>query len=416
MATATKTYEYSVRDRSGKMVSGKLDAPNETALVGKLKGMGYAPVSVRESGGGMNKDITLFGGGKVKLKDLAVMSRQFATMINSGLSLLRALSILAEQTESKPLAKTLSEVRNDVETGQSLSAALARHPKVFPPLMINMCRAGEVGGFLDAVLLQIAENYEAEVKLRGKIKSAMTYPVVVFIIAIIAVVGMLLFIVPIFASMFDGLGGELPAPTKILVWLSEAMKFVAPIGLVGIVAFSIVWARIKHQERVRNVVDPILLKLPIFGKLFQKVALSRFSRNLGTMLRSGVPILQSLEIVGETSGNVVLKRAARDVQESVRRGESLAGPLANHKVFPAMMVQMLAVGEDTGAMDTMLYKLSDFYDQEVEATTEALTSLIEPLMIAVLGGLIGSMIIALYMPCLLYTSDAADDLLCVDLG
>src|SRR5680860_1320371 len=398
MATATKTYEYSVRDRSGKMVSGKLDAPNETALVCKLKAMGYAPVSVRESGGGMNKDITLFGGGKVKLKDLAVMSRQFATMINSGLSLLRALSILAEQTESKPLAKTLSEVRNDVETGQSLSASLAKHPKVFPPLMINMCRAGEVGGFLDAVLLQVAENYEAEVKLRGKIKSAMTYPVVVFVIAILAVVGMLLFIVPVFATMFSDLGGELPAPTKVLVFLSEAMKFVAPIGLVGIVAFSIVWARIKHQERVRNVVDPILLKLPIFGKLFQKVALSRFSRNLGTMLRSGVPILQSLEIVGEASGNVVIERAAKAVQESVRRGETISGPLAEHKVFPPMVVQMLAVGEDTGAMDTMLDKIAEFYDQEVEATTEALTALIEPLMIAFLGGIIGAMIVAMYMP------------------
>jgi type IV pilus assembly protein PilC len=261
-----------------------------------------------------------------------------------------------------------------------------------------MCRAGEVGGFLDTVLLQIAENYEAEVKLRGKIKSAMTYPVVVFVMAIIAVVGMLLFIVPVFTGMFSDLGGELPAPTKVLVWLSAAMKFAAPILLVGSISGSVLWGKFKHERRVREVIDPVMLKLPIFGKLFQKVALSRFSRNLGTMLRSGVPILQSLEIVGETSGNIVLERAARDVQESVRRGESLAGPLANHKVFPAMMVQMLAVGEDTGAMDTMLYKLSDFYDQEVEATTEALTSLIEPLMIAVLGGIIGAMIIALYMP------------------
>ena len=398
MATATKTFEYSVRDRSGKMVSGKLDAPNQLALVGKLKTMGYAPVSIRESGGGMNKEISLPGGNKVKLKDLAIMSRQFATMINSGLSLLRALSILAEQTESKGLAKTLAEVRNDVETGQSLSGSLAKHPQVFPPLMINMCRAGEVGGFLDGVLLQIAENYEAEVKLRGTIKSAMTYPVVVFIMAILAVVGMLLFIVPTFAAMFTGLGGELPAPTKVLVFLSDAMKFVAPIGLVFGIAGSVVWSKVKHQYRVRKVVDPLMLKLPVFGNLFQKVALSRFSRNLGTMLSSGVPILQSLDIVGETCGNVVLEKAARDVQESVRRGESLAGPLAQHAVFPPMMVQMLAVGEDTGAMDTMLHKLSDFYDQEVEATTEALTSLIEPLMIALLGGIIGAMIIALYMP------------------
>jgi type IV pilus assembly protein PilC len=398
MATATKTFDYSVRDRKGQLVSGRLDAPTEAALVQKLRGMGYAPVSIRESNAGMNKELTLPGGNRVSLKDLAVMSRQFATMINSGLSLLRALAILSEQTESKPLAKTLGEVRNAVETGQSLSSALGKHPKVFPPLMVNMTRAGEVGGFLDAVLLQIAANFEAEVKLRSKIKSAMTYPVVVFVIAIIAVVGMLLFIVPIFAKMFDDLGGTLPAPTRVLVFLSAAMRWAAPILLVAGIVGAVVWSKVKHEDRVRSVVDPIKLKVPVFGSLFQKVAISRFSRNLGTMLSSGVPILQSLEIVGDTSGNIVIRNAARDVEESVRRGESLAGPLSEHKVFPPMVVQMLAVGEDTGAMDTMLHKISDFYDQEVEATTEALTSLIEPLMIAVLGSVVGAMIIALYMP------------------
>ena len=398
MATATKTFDYSVRDRKGQLVSGRLEAPTEAALVQKLRGMGYAPVSIRESNAGMNKEISLPGGNRVKLKDLAVMSRQFATMINSGLSLLRALAILSEQTESKPLAKTLGEVRNAVETGQSLSAALGKHPKVFPPLMVNMTRAGEVGGFLDSVLLQIAANYEAEVKLKAKIKSAMTYPVVVFVIAILAVVGMLLFIVPIFAKMFSDLGGTLPAPTRVLVFLSTAMQWAAPVLLVGGIAGVVVWSRGRHEEKVRSFFDPLKLKIPVFGSLFQKVAISRFSRNLGTMLSSGVPILQSLEIVGDTSGNIVIRNAARDVEESVRRGESLAVPLSEHKVFPPMVVQMLAVGEDTGAMDTMLHKISDFYDQEVEATTEALTSLIEPLMIAVLGSVVGAMIIALYMP------------------
>ena len=398
MATATKTFDYSVRDRKGQLVSGRLEAPTEAALVQKLRGMGYAPVSIRESNAGMNKEISLPGGNRVKLKDLAVMSRQFATMINSGLSLLRALAILSEQTESKPLAKTLGEVRNAVETGQSLSAAMGKHPKVFPPLMVNMTRAGEVGGFLDSVLLQIAANYEAEVKLRAKIKSAMTYPVVVFVIAILAVVGMLLFIVPIFAKMFADLGGTLPAPTRVLVFLSTAMRWAAPVLLVLGIVGTVVWSKVRHEEKVRSFVDPLKLKIPVFGSLFQKVAISRFSRNLGTMLASGVPILQSLEIVGDTSGNIVIRNAARDVEESVRRGESLAVPLSEHKVFPPMVVQMLAVGEDTGAMDTMLHKISDFYDQEVEATTEALTSLIEPLMIAVLGSVVGAMIIALYMP------------------
>jgi type IV pilus assembly protein PilC len=398
MSANVKTYEYAVRDRRGKLVSGKLDAPNETAVVQRLRGMGYAPVSLREANTGMNRELTLPFGNGVKLKDLAVMSRQFATMINSGLSLLRALSILSEQTENRTLGKTLAEVRMGVETGLSLSAALAKHPQVFPPLVVNMVRAGEVGGFLDRVMLQIAENFEAEVKLRSKIKSAMTYPVVVFVIAILSVIGMLLFIVPIFAKMFADLGGTLPLPTQILVNLSAALRFTAPALLVLLVVGAFVWRRVRHTDQVRDVVDPLKLKVPIFGPLFQKVAISRFSRNFGTMLSSGVPILQSLEIVGETAGNVVLRRAAASVQESVRRGESLAGPLADHPVFPPMVVQMLAVGEDTGAIDTMLHKISDFYDAEVEATTEALTSLIEPLMIAVLGAIVGGMIIALYMP------------------
>jgi len=396
---STSTFEYAVRDRAGKLVSGKLDGESQAAVVSKLKSMGYAPVSITKTGGGIKREINLPKlGAKVKLKDLAIMSRQFATMINSGLSLLRALSILADQTDNKELAKVLALVRGDVEAGQSLSSSLAKHPTVFPPLMVNMCRAGEVGGFLDAVLLQVAENYEAEVKLKGKIKSAMTYPTVVFIIAIIAVIGMLLFIVPIFAKMFTDLGGELPAPTRVLVFMSTVVKFGFPFFIIGAVVGMVVWQKIKHTDRVRNVVDPLKLKLPVFGKLFQKVALARYTRNLGTMLTSGVPILQSLDIVGETSGNVVLVRASRDIQDSVRRGESLSGPLANHWIFPSMVVQMMAVGEDTGALDTMLHKISDFYDQEVEATTEALTSLIEPLMIAVLGSIIGGMIIALYMP------------------
>jgi type IV pilus assembly protein PilC len=395
----TLTYEYAVRDRAGKLVKGKLEAENQGQVVHKLRTMGYAPVRISQTNTGLNREINLPKlGAKVKLKDLAVMSRQFATMINSGLSLLRALTILAEQTENKELAKVLAVVRGDIEGGQALSTALAKHPKVFPPLMVNMCRAGEVGGFLDDVMLQIAGNFEADLKLRGKVKSAMTYPVVVLCIAILAVIGMLIFIVPVFAGMFTSLGGTLPAPTRVLVWLSGAMKVIVPVGVVGGVAGAVVWRRVQHDPRVRDVVDPMKLRAPVFGTLVQKVALSRFSRNLGTMMRSGVPILQALEIVADTSGNRVVAKATAAIQDSVRRGESLAAPLAQHGVFPPMVVQMMAVGEDTGALDTMLHKISDFYDQEVEATTEALTSLIEPLMIAFLGGIIGSMIIALYMP------------------
>jgi type IV pilus assembly protein PilC len=394
------TFQYAVRDRAGKLVSGKLEADSSAAVATRLKAMGYAPVSISEANVGLKKEIKLPGfGGKVKLKDLAVFSRQFATMINSGLSLLRALNILTEQTENKKLAGVLAEVRTDVETGSALSAAMAKHsPHVFPPLMVNMTKAGEVGGFLDSVLLQVAENYEAEVKLRGKVKAAMTYPVVVFVMAILMCTGMLLFIVPTFEQMFTSLGGTLPLPTQVLVDVSKLLRTFFPILLVLLGALIAVWMKVRHTDGVRNVVDPLKLKLPVFGNLFRKIALSRFARNLGTMLRSGVPILQSLDIVADTTGNVVLSRATRDVQESVRTGESLAGPLANHAVFPAMVVQMLAVGEDTGALDTMLLKISQFYDQEVEATTESLTALIEPLMIAFLGGIVGSMILAMYMP------------------
>jgi type IV pilus assembly protein PilC len=397
---ATMTFEYSVRDRAGKLVTGRIDADSQAAVASKLRSMGYAPVSIAHTGStGMKAEIKLPRlGGAVKLKELAIFSRQFATMINAGLSLLRALSILEEQTESKALSEVLTTVRQDVETGQSLSSSLGKHPKIFPPLMINMIRAGEVGGFLDGVLIQIAENYEAETKLRSKIKSAMTYPVVVFCIAILAVIGMLLFIVPVFAGLFQQLGGELPAPTRVLVAASHFLKFAGPFLIIGVIALVIVWSRIKHEERVRRFVDPIKLKIPVFGNLFQKIAISRFTRNLGTMLRSGVPILQALDIVADTTGSTVVGDAVRDVQDSVRQGESITAPLAAHPIFPPMVVQMMAVGEDTGALDAMLHKISDFYDQEVEATTEALTALIEPLMIVFLGAIIGSMIIALYMP------------------
>mgnify|MGYP000447433090 CR=1 FL=1 len=396
---ATLAYAYKGRDAQGKVVKGRLEASTESNAAMRLRSMGVSPTSIEESkeGTGLNMELKFLSKG-VGLKDLAIMSRQMATMISAGLSLLRTLTIITEQTENKELARVIGEVRNEIETGNSLSTAMAKFPEVFPPLMVNMCRAGEVGGFLDTVMLQIASNYEAETKLRGKVKSAMTYPVVVLCIALLAVIGMLLFIVPTFAGLFKTLGGTLPLPTQILVTMSSLLKIMAiPIVIMIIVGLQ-VWKRIKRTPQVRNIVDPLKLKLPVFGELFRKIALTRFARNLGTMMKSGVPILQSLDIVAETTGNVVLERATRAVQESVRTGEALASPLTEHPVFPPMVVQMMAVGEDTGALDTMLMKIAEFYDQEVEATTEALTALIEPLMIAFLGAIVGSMIVALYMP------------------
>lgn len=394
-------YAYRGRDAAGKLVRGRLDAGSEGAVVSRLRAMGVAPISVAEvkAGTGLNREIALPGLSKgVGLKDLAVMSRQMATMISAGLSLLRTLTILAEQTQNKKLAATLTQVRNAVEHGSSLSGAMAKHSVDFPPLMINLVRAGEAGGFLESSLESVAKNYEAEVKLRATIKSALTYPVVVLVMAIVSVIGMLIFIVPIFRTMFENLGGTLPLPTQMLVRASDGLRFAAPVLVVAVIAFSFWWRKNKNTERVRRVLDPLKLRLPVFGNLFKKVAIARFAKNFSTMMGAGVPILQSLAIVGETSGNWVIESALLKVQESVRTGQSVAKPLADEPVFPAMVTQMIAVGEDAGAMEQMLAKIADFYDNEVEATTEQLTALIEPLMIAFIGVVIGGMIVALYLP------------------
>ncbi|MFN3707732.1 type II secretion system F family protein [Microcella sp.] len=399
MATAL-TFSYRGKDATGKKVSGVMDGPSEAVVSAKLRAQGVTPESVRQAGTGLNAEINLGGlfKKKVDLKDLAVMSRQLATMISSGLALLKALTILSEQSENDTLRETLDQVRKDVEQGLSLSEAIGKHDTVFPPLFINLVRAGETGGFLESSLQSVAENYEKEVKLRGTIKSALTYPVVVLIMAILGVIGMIVFIVPVFKNMFEGLGGTLPAPTQFLVLLSESAIYWLPILVISLVVFSVWWGRNKHQPRVREVVDPLKLKMPVFGQLMTKIAIARFTRNFGTMMRSGVPILQALSIVGATSGNYVIEKALINVQESVRQGRSIAAPLADEPIFPQMVTQMIAVGEDSGSLETMLEKVSDFYDAEVESTTEQLTALIEPLMIAFMGVLLGGMILALYLP------------------
>lgn len=396
-----QSWAYVGRDSKGKTVKGKLDASSEGAVAARLNAMAISPISIKEAaeGTGLNREISVPGFSKgVGLKDLAIMSRQMATMIGSGLSLLRTLSILAEQTESKPLATILTQVRDDVETGVSISESLAKHSREFPPIMINMVRAGETGGFLDGALESIAQNFEKEVKLRGTIKSALTYPVIVLIMSLVSVMVMLIFIVPIFEDMFKGLGSGLPLPTMILVNLSHSMVYVAPILAIAGVVFAVWWSKNKHTDGVREKLDPVKLKLPVFGNLLKKIAVARFSRNFANMIGAGVPILQALKIVGETSGNWVIENALVKVAESVRQGQSIAGPLLSQPVFPPMVTQMISVGEDAGSLETMLNKIADFYDQEVESSTEQLTAAIEPLMIAFLGVVIGGMVIALYMP------------------
>jgi type IV pilus assembly protein PilC len=391
------TYNYEVRDQSGKTISGSIVADSQALVLERLKEQGMVPVKVA-----LQKKVNLkmeFNvRTKVKLKDLAIFSRQFSTMVSSGLPMLRALATLENQTSSKALSVAVSEVRQDVERGSSLSASMAKHPKVFNNLYVAMVKSGETGGVLDAVLDRLAGNLEREVSLRGRIKSAMTYPIVVLGFVTLIMMAMLLFIVPQFKSIYAELHGTLPLPTRILLAVSDAVRTKLPFVLVAIAVIVFLFKRWKKTDKGRHAVDKFKLKAPIFGPLFQKTALSRFSRTLSVMSKSGVPIIQALDVVAETVNNAVMSEAVRDVQESVKQGESLAKPLSRHEVFPGMVVQMLTVGEETGALDTMLEKIAQFYDDEVTAAVDSLTSILEPVMIAVVGGAVGLAVIALYMP------------------
>jgi type IV pilus assembly protein PilC len=394
------TYTYKVRDKGGKVLQGELEAESVTLVANRLRQMGYVPLAIdKAAGAGLKRELKIPGfGSKVKLKDVAIFSRQFATMINSGLTLIRALAILSEQTENKVLAKVLVEVRQDVERGASLSQALAKHPKAFNRLYVSMVKAGETGGVLDSVLLQLATTIEKQVELKRKIKSAMTYPVAVLCLVLLIVMAMLVFVVPTFKNLYKQLGGTLPLPTRLLIGVSSVAKTFLPIIVLAIGV--LVWGlrRYVATEKGRAFCDALKLRVPIFGKLVHKTAVTRFARTLASLLRAGVPILESIEITMGTVGNHVFAVALKDVQEAVKQGESMAKRLAEHSIFPPMVVQMIAVGEETGAVDTMLDKIADFYDQEIEALVNTLTSLLEPLLIVVLGGAVGSMVISLYMP------------------
>jgi type IV pilus assembly protein PilC len=394
------TYAYKVKDREGGVHSGEMEGSSQAAVSKALRDRGYQPIAIDEKKDStLQKEITIPGlSGRIKLKEVAVFSRQFATMINAGLSLLRALSILAEQTPNKAFSRTIIEVKNDVERGTSLSAAMEEHPKVFSRLYTSMVKAGEVGGVLDDTLMRLADTLEAQVELRAKIKSAMMYPVAVFGLVIMIVTAMLMFVVPMFEDLYADLGGELPVPTKMLLAVSQAVTGYWYLLMLGTVGTLFLFRRWIATDSGRATFDAIKLKVPIFGKLVHKTAIARFSHTLASLTKTGVPILQAMDIVAETSGNAVVAAAVLDVKASVREGESIAQPLEDHKVFPPMVVQMIAVGEETGALDTMLEKIGAFYDQEVQAMVDGLTSLIEPLLIVILGATVGGMLISLYMP------------------
>jgi len=394
------TFAYKVRDREGKLIEGSLEGDSVELVVDKLKQMGFVPISVSsKDGGGLGKNVNFsLGGNRVSTREIAVFSRQFATMINSGLPLVRSLSILAEQTDSAGLRTVLAAVRQAVETGSSLSQAMATHPKVFNRLYVAMVRAGEAGGILDKVLLQLASTMERQQELRRRVRSAMTYPIAVLGLVAIIVMAMLAFVVPKFQALFAERKAPLPLPTQLLVDASAFLRsywWLVGMGIAGAVVGMKRWIA---TDNGRTVMDTVKLRMPMFGGLFRKAALARFSRTLAVLLDSGVNIMGALEITGETVNSAVYQKATAEVQAAVQVGESMSGPMARTPLFPAMLVQMVAVGEETGNVDAMLGKVADFYESEVSAAVDGLTSMLEPILMGFLGGTVGSMVMALYLP------------------
>jgi type IV pilus assembly protein PilC len=397
---ATKTFHYNSIDSTGRKSKGTVEAANETAATHMLRQRGEVPLELTAAGHGLSMELKIPGlGNRVKVKDLAVFARQFATMTASGMSLLRSLAILEEQTSAPAIKRAVGEVRTDVSGGVSLSSAMAKHDRVFPRLMIAMIRAGEAGGMIDRALEQIAASLEKDSALRGKIKGALTYPAIVLSFTFVLIAMVLIFIVPIFEQMFKNLGGKLPAITQFLVDTSHNMWWIGPLVVGTLIAATVFYKRRSRESaEFRLRVDQMKLKAPVFGSLFRKLAVSRFSRNLGLLLNVGVPVMQALSVVGETTGNEVINAAMKDVQDAVRDGQPMSSALRKHAIFPEMVTQMIEVGEESGQISQMLDKVADFYDREVDSAAESLTASIEPIMVLVMGAVVGGMVICLYLP------------------
>ncbi|ADH85568.1 type II secretion system F family protein [Desulfurivibrio alkaliphilus] len=381
----------------GEKRKGKLEAPNEAAARAQLKRMRVTPSTVKEAPKDLFADIALFQP-KVTGKDVVIFTRQLSTMIDAGLPLVQSLQILGDQQENPTFKKVLKEVRTDVETGSTFADSLKKHPEIFDNLYCNMMEAGEVGGILDTICSRLAVFMEKSQALQKKVKGAMTYPIICLAISLIVMAVMLIFVVPVFEEMFADFGSALPAPTQVVVNFSEFAQSYFIYMLIFL--FLLVYAvkRIYKTEKGQLKIDDLLLRMPIVGTLLRRVAVAKFSRTLGTMLQSGVPILESLRVVARTAGNKVIERSVLRVTDSIREGRAIAEPLAETGVFPGMVVQMINVGEATGALDTMLVKIADFYDEEVDQAVENLTAAIEPLMMVFLGGMIGGLVVAMYLP------------------
>lgn len=398
---ALQTFSYEAVDSTGAVRKGSIESESANAAALALGGQKLIPLKVTVGGEGLRRDLKIpsLGKKRTSLKDLAIFSRQFASMTSSGLTLTRSLGILQQQTERPGLKAAVGQLQSKVQDGNSLSKAMAQHPEQFPLLMVNMVGAGETGGFLDDALDRIAKMYESDAALRAKIKSALTYPVIVLIFSLLMGTAVVVFIVPIFEKMFSQLGGTLPLPTQALVVLSHNSFWLIPTIVIAVVAALRIYRRkMQGSSAFRLKSDRLKLKLPVFGKLFTKLAIARWARNLGTLLAVGVPVIQALDIVGGTSGNSLIGQAMADVRDLVRTGSTISKPMANHPIFPSMVVQMLEVGEETGKTSEMLDKVADYYDQEVETATDALTSALEPLLVVLMGLVIGTMVVCLYLP------------------
>jgi type IV pilus assembly protein PilC len=388
---------WQAETKKGESRKGEIDAADEAAVRGQLRRQGFKSITVKKKPKDLFENIAFFQP-KITEKDVVVFARIFATMINAGLPLIQCLDLLGKQEQNKTFAKVINSIREDIEGGSTLTDAISKYPKIFDNLFVNLVAAGESGGILDVILQRLSGYMEKAMKLKSTVKGAMTYPLIVGVIAIVIIGGLLIFVVPMFQKMFEGMGGSLPAPTQFLVDLSQFLQdYYLYMGAFA-VALYFGFKRFYATEKGTLVVDALALKAPIFGPLLKKVAVAKFTRTLSTMMQSGVPIMEGLGIVSKTSGNKIIEIALMKTRQSISEGKTIAEPLMETDIFPAMVVQMIAVGEATGALDTMLSKIADFYDDEVDTAVGALTAMLEPLLMCVLGPAVGFVLIAMYLP------------------
>ncbi len=392
-------FSWEGKTRTGKVQKGVMEAPNENAVMNHLRSQGVMPSSVKAAGSGLNMEINIsFMQPKVTTKDIVIFTRQFSTMIDAGLPLVQCLDILSRQQENKTFRKVLTEIKESVESGSTFADALKKHPKIFDDLFVNLVAAGEIGGILDTILNRLAAYIEKAMKLKKQVKSAMTYPTTIIGVAFMVISVILVFVIPQFQSMFEDFGGALPMPTQVVINISDFIQGYILHIIVGTVLFVTGYKRFYASKRGREILDDLYLKAPVFGLLIRKVSVAKFTRTLGTMISSGVPILDGLDIVAKTAGNKTVEKAIYRVRQSISEGKTIAEPLEKSGVFPPMVCQMIAVGEQAGALDTMLNKIADFYDDEVDDAVANLTAMMEPLLMAFLGVTVGGLVIAMYLP------------------